>query len=101
MDRVAEDDDIAAPNGLVGQHLAPAAAAGEVDLVDQQVVADEQRIFHGLGGDLEGLGQEGDDEDGDDQGHQQGLQGAQYAGGQWAAGGAGSRVGGGGFQTGC
>ncbi len=58
--RIAEHDDIAVAGSLIGQDvLAEAALRCEGKLVHQQMIADQQRVFHGAGGNHEGLNQEG------------------------------------------
>ncbi len=58
VDGIAEYDDVPAFHVLVGENILadrPSRRVGQ--LVDQQVVADQQRIFHRSGGDDEGLNQ--------------------------------------------
>ena len=57
------------------------AAAAIAELVHQQVVADQQRVLHGFGGNLERLHDEGDDKNGDDDRGQQRLQRADVSAG--------------------
>src|SRR6202035_3421743 len=70
---IPEDDDVSTLHSLVGHEQIPEAASAIAEFVDQQVVANQQRVFHRLGGNLEGLDDEGDDENCDDHSHQQGL----------------------------
>ncbi len=60
-----EDDDVAALDVAVVDEGRPVGGRGEGDAVDQDVVADEQRLLHGGGGDLEVLEDEGHDEEAD------------------------------------
>ena len=67
---IAEDDDVAALDRPVRQQVLGDRSGRRIgELVDQQVVADEQRVLHGPGGDDEGLHQRGgaeqEQEDGD------------------------------------
>jgi len=56
VDRIAENDDVAAMRVAVGQQIFRDGSGGRVgELIDQQVVAHKQRVFHGAGGDDEGL----------------------------------------------
>ena len=75
---IVKNDHVAAPDLLVRHH--PIANASTVaELVHQQVVADQQRVFHRLGRNLEGLHGKGDDEHGNHHGCQKGLRGRKPA----------------------
>src|SRR4029079_9865503 len=60
MHRVTEDDDVAAMDLGVGKNVSPESAAGVMDLIDEQVIADQQGVLHRFRGDLERLDDEGD-----------------------------------------
>jgi hypothetical protein len=66
--RIIKNDDVAALYFAIGEKMAPEAITAEVEFVDQQVVADEQSVLHGLGRNLESLHDECDDEYCDDDG---------------------------------
>src|SRR5580693_1292914 len=55
--------------------MIPASASTVAQLVHQQVVSDQQGVFHGLRGNLKSLHHEHNDKHGDDDGGQQRLQG--------------------------
>src|SRR5215472_1138642 len=58
--RKLENNNVAALKIAVGQNLlVPRTGAAEDKLVDQQVVANEQSAFHGSGGNLKSLHDEG------------------------------------------
>ena len=60
VDGVAEYDNIAAAHVAVGQDIFRNRSRGRVSqFVDQQVIADEQRVFHGTRGNHERLHQRG------------------------------------------
>ncbi len=68
-----EDDDVAAADVAIVGERRPLCGRSEGDAVDQDVIADEQCLHHGGGGDLEVLEDEGhheetDGEDGADGG---------------------------------
>lgn len=79
VDGIVEDDDIATVDGCGGEESA-GTVGGCGLLVDEEEVADEKRGLHGFGGDAEGLHAEGDDEDGDDDEVQKGLECGEDAG---------------------
>ena len=58
-----EDDDVAAADVAVVDEGRPVGWRRERDAIDQDVVADQQRLLHGGGGDLEVLEDEGHDEE--------------------------------------
>ena len=60
-----EDDDVAAADVAVVDEGRPVRGWREGDAVDQDVVADEEGLLHGGGGDLEVLEDEGHDEEAD------------------------------------
>ena len=60
-----EDDDVAAANIAIVDEGRPERWRRERDAVHQDVVADEQRLLHGRGGNLEVLEDEGHDEEAD------------------------------------
>ena len=64
--RVMEDNDIAARNLLVRHRAICGAAPAIAKFIHQQVVADQQRVFHGLRWNLERLNDERNHEDRDD-----------------------------------
>jgi len=73
---ILEDDDVA---GLgIGERQDDLVGEGDMgaveEFVDEQMVADQQRVKHGARRDLEGLDHEGADDQGQDQGHGQGFQ---------------------------
>jgi len=60
VDRVTEDNDVAALDRFIGQQiLAHRAGGGVTQLVHQEVIADQQRVLHRAGGDDERLHQRG------------------------------------------
>ncbi len=66
---IAEDDDVAAVDVAIGEQEARGGAGRRVgELIDQQVVADEEGVFHGAGGDDESLDQAGGAEQQQDDG---------------------------------
>ena len=58
-----EDDDVAAADVAVVDEGRPVRWRRERDAIDQDVVADQQRLLHGGGGDLKVLKDEGHDEE--------------------------------------
>src|SRR5690349_17327450 len=62
MDRITKDDDIAAMDRRIRHQPIPDAAFTVMNFIDQQVVADQQRIFHGFRRNLESLREESDNE---------------------------------------
>ena len=60
-----EDDDVSALDVAVADEGRPCCLRGEGDAVDQDVVADEQGLLHGGGGNFEVLEDEGHDEETD------------------------------------
>jgi hypothetical protein len=72
---IFEHDDVAVLRVGQGQDdLVGEGDMGAVEkLVDEQVVADEQGVEHGARGNLEGLDNEGPDDEGQDQGAGQGF----------------------------
>ena len=74
VDRIAEDDDVATVNGSIGKHELPGTGGAEAGFIDQQVVADQQGVFHGAGWNAEGLDDKGDDEQRDGEREQGKLQ---------------------------
>src|SRR5262249_5067534 len=60
---IAEDDNVSSRDGLVGKKMGPDTGLGEMNLIDQQVIAHEQRTLHRFRGNLEGLCEEGNDKD--------------------------------------
>ncbi len=73
---IMEDDDVTAANGPVWQEGLPVAAGAEAGLVHQQVVADQQSVFHRAGWNPKSLHDKGDDEQRDDQRQQAKAEGA-------------------------
>ncbi len=70
--RIFEDNDVAALKIAVGQKLfVPMAAAAENEFVDQEMIADKQRAFHGRRRNLESLDDETGAEEGENHRHQQ------------------------------
>ena len=70
IDRVAEDDDVAAADVAIGEEKAGGGAGRRVgELIDQEVIADEEGIFHGAGGDDESLDEAGSAEQQQDDGN--------------------------------
>ena len=67
--------DVAAGDLAVGQHMVPRSANPITEFIDQQVVADQERVLHGLGRNRESLDQEGNDEHSDDYSSSDGLNG--------------------------
>jgi hypothetical protein len=63
--RLEEDDNVAAADVAVVDERGPLRGRSEGDAVYQNVVANEQRLLHGGGGDLEVLEDEGHDEEAD------------------------------------
>ena len=70
-----EDDDVAAVDGAVAHEGRPVRGRRQIDAIDQDVIADEQRVLHGAGGDDEVLKDEGQDEEADDDDGAVGCQG--------------------------
>src|SRR5271170_5982755 len=60
-----EDDDVAAADVAIEGEGCPFCGRGEGDAIHQDVVADEQRLHHGGGGNLEVLEDEGHDKETD------------------------------------
>ncbi len=85
---IAEDNDVATVNGAVGENGLPGSGGTKAGLVDQEVVADQQGVFHGARRNAEGLHNKGDDEERDDQCDQGELQVRQHV--PWGAPGFGA-----------
>src|ERR1700746_1919576 len=67
-----ENDNVAAANGTVRKKFfVPRAAPFEDKFVHEKVIADQQRGFHGLRRNLEGLDDEGGAEEGEKKGDKQ------------------------------
>src|SRR6185312_12181275 len=65
---VTENDNISALDGTVGKQPVPhAAIVGKMQLVSEQKIANEQRVFHGFGRHAKCLHNEGDHEHHDHQ----------------------------------
>jgi hypothetical protein len=74
MNRIVKDHNIAAMHRAVRKDAVQKSVAAVTQLVHQQVVPDQQRVFHGLGRNLESLDDKGNDKDRDHYGSQQLLQ---------------------------
>src|SRR4029077_9869534 len=72
---VVKHDDVAPPDRAVGNQQASASPVTE--LIDQQVVADQQRVLHRHGGNMKCLDDVGNDEHGNHHRRQQRLQGGE------------------------
>src|SRR5207253_6037817 len=60
IQRIAKNNDVSATDFTVGKEFAPCPTVAVMDFVHQQIVADQQGLFHGFRGNLESLGQKGD-----------------------------------------
>src|SRR5438105_4833341 len=60
IQRIAKNNDVSATDFTIGKEFAPCPTVAVMDFVHQQIVADQQGLFHGFRGNLESLGQEGD-----------------------------------------
>src|SRR5512143_2144145 len=65
VQRITENDDVAALDFVVGNEPVPDTGRTKVSFVDQQVIADQQRVLHRFGWNLERLDDESDHENGD------------------------------------
>ena len=65
--RLDEYDDVAAPGLAIVNERHPFGGRRQGDAVDHEVVADQQRLLHGAGGDDEVLREKSEDEESDDQ----------------------------------
>src|SRR5215472_17518057 len=75
MDWIMKDHDVAAVDRFIGKQMPPHSPLGVMDFIDQQVVADQQRILHRRRGNLKRLLEERDNKDRTDDGYQQRLNG--------------------------
>ena len=66
IQRIVEDDDVAALYLVIGQNPTRQVGVAEVQLVHQQVIANQQSILHGFGRNLERLRNERNNENRDD-----------------------------------
>ena len=73
-----EDDDVAAADVAIEGEGRPFCRRGEGDAVDEDVVADEERLDHRGGGDLEVLEDEGHDEETDGEDGADGGEGLEW-----------------------
>jgi hypothetical protein len=94
LGRRDEDDDVATMNAAVGNEREPCGLWRGGNAVNEEVVPDEQRVFHGTGWNLKGLQAESDDkkanhEDGGHGGDE--LHGGFLLFGRFLAGGCGLR----------
>ena len=55
---IAKDNDVIAPDLRIRQKGVPDASLSVMDLIDEQIIANKQRLFHRLRWDLKGLGKE-------------------------------------------
>ena len=74
---ITKNDNIPALHPPVRHDRIPEPAAAESQLVHQQVIANQQRVLHGLRGYLERLDDERNDKDRDHHSRQQRLHGAE------------------------
>ena len=75
MNGITKNNHVSPLHLTVGHEEVPEETASTVaQFVHQQIVADQQRVFHGFRGNLERLHDEGDHKDGDDYGREQRLQ---------------------------
>src|ERR1039458_1864813 len=77
--RIMKHHDVAAPHPAVGHEIVSQAASPVAQLIDQQVVADQQCVFHGRRRNLERLHDERDYKNRDHHRSQQRLQRARHA----------------------
>src|SRR5208337_3592188 len=63
--RVTENHYVSPVNDGVRKNGLPETARAEAGLIHQQIITDEQGVFHRTGGDAESLDDKGDDEQGD------------------------------------
>ncbi len=75
MHGIPKYNDISALHVPVRHEEIREAVSAIAQLIDQKIVADEQRVLHGFGGNLKGLHDKSDDKDGDDYRGEQRLQG--------------------------
>src|SRR6266478_1627279 len=80
VDRISKNDDVAAMHFAIRKKMIPDTVSAITQFIDQQIIPDQERVLHGLRGNLECLHDEGDDEYRDYHCCQQGLQGGRPIG---------------------